>query len=271
MSENSSSSTSSHNHHNGEKTPSDERQLEALHFRDVLEAFRDYQNWMKLEQLRRDNHLEALPSKYKQLLPLYAGEFRRKGLEQAIVANQVFLNFVVEAQEDAEYTESLLNETNPSSSSSSSSSVPIATTVPHPKSSSAHFSKVKSTLHQIVRDWSDEGIPEREATYGVLLSALERVLPVTDTNYNKLKVLVPGSGLGRLVFDLVLKGYAAQGNEFSYFMLFVAHAILNCIPQKDYVTIHPWIHTASNHLRIEDMLRPVSFPDIDPACLIESK
>ena len=242
---------------------------EALHFRDVLDAFRDYHNWMKLEQLRRDNHLLSLPSYYQKLLPSMIKEFRREGLSRAIQANQYFLNFVAEVQEDADYTESLADKTNPNYDISTSSSSSSSSTIPQPKSSSSHFSKVKSTLHQIVRDWSEEGKPERDATYGVLLKELDRVLPITKENYNTLKVLVPGCGLGRLVYDLITKGYIAQGNEFSYFMLFASHAILNYMPEKEYLTIHPWIHTASNHIRVEDMLRPVTFPDVNPSELLD--
>ena len=41
------------------------------------------------------------------------------------------------------------------------------------------------------------------------------------------RVLVPGSGLGRLCVDLVAAGYAAQGNEFSYYMLLASAFALN--------------------------------------------
>lgn len=34
-----------------------------------------------------------------------------------------------------------------------------------------------------------------------------------------LRVLCPGSGLGRLPFEVVRRGYGCQGNEFSFFML----------------------------------------------------
>ncbi len=42
-----------------------------------------------------------------------------------------------------------------------------------------------------------------------------------------MRVLCPGAGLGRLVFEVVCRGYACQGNEFSYFMLFVSNFVLN--------------------------------------------
>ena len=34
--------------------------------------------------------------------------------------------------------------------------------------------KVRSTLRQFVRDWSEDGIPEREATYTPILNALNK-------------------------------------------------------------------------------------------------
>lgn len=41
------------------------------------------------------------------------------------------------------------------------------------------------------------------------------------------RVLLPGAGLGRLALEIAAKGYAVQGNEFSYQMLFASNFILN--------------------------------------------
>jgi N2227-like protein len=40
-------------------------------------------------------------------------------------------------------------------------------------------------------------------------------------------VLVPGAGLGRLTVEIAALGYATEGNEFSYQMLFVSNHVLN--------------------------------------------
>ncbi|TVY89968.1 Carnosine N-methyltransferase [Lachnellula willkommii] len=71
--------------------------------------------------------------------------------------------------------------------------------------------KARSTLRQFFRDWSAEGESEREACYGPVISALrdER----TRRSEHKLRVLVPGAGLGRLVFELCCAGFDAEGNE----------------------------------------------------------
>ncbi len=135
---------------------------------------------------------------------------------------------------------------------------------------------MKTTLHQLVRDWSEEGQAERDACYAPLLAELGRHLPVTDATRNRQRVLVPGCGLGRLPFDLALRGYAAQGNEFAYFMLFASHFVLNCTADDGgggggphpTVVLYPWIHDPSNHLRPQDMLRAVPVPDVDPNSLL---
>ena len=70
-----------------------------------------------------------------------------------------------------------------------------------------HFSKLQSTLHQCVRDWSSEGQAERDMCYGpIIQEILERVpVPLSDGT-TKSKVLVPGCGLGRLPLEIAAKG-----------------------------------------------------------------
>ena len=52
--------------------------------------------------------------------------------------------------------------------------------IPMPTTAARHFSKAKSTLHQLVREWGVEGQAERDSCYGVLLEQLKRWLPVTE-------------------------------------------------------------------------------------------
>ena len=51
-------------------------------------------------------------------------------------------------------------------------------------------------------------------------------------DHSIVKVLVPGAGLGRLVFEFAKEGYTAQGNEFSYFMLLISNYLLNSTSDK---------------------------------------
>ncbi|KAK0635710.1 N2227-like protein-domain-containing protein [Bombardia bombarda] len=125
--------------------------------------------------------------------------------------------------------------------------------------------KARSTLRQLYRDWSAGGAPEREACYGPVMRALaaeKAAKDTTNTNYPPLRVLVPGAGLGRLVFDLCLSGFDAEGNEISYHQLLASSYILNCCERAGRHTIYPWIHTFSNHQTRANHLRGYPVPDI---------
>lgn len=102
----------------------------------------------------------------------------------------------------------------------------------NPKPKSSHTvrdnqqDKVRSTLRSFVRDWTTEGAAERDACYAPLLDALEAHFPDASTRGQK-KVLVPGCGLGRLAMEIAARGFWAQGNEFSTYMLIASHFALN--------------------------------------------
>lgn len=123
--------------------------------------------------------------------------------------------------------------------------------------------KARSTLRQFYRDWSAEGAEEREACYGPVKRALA-VERANKPEIERLKVLVPGAGLGRLVFDLSLEGCAAEGNEISYHQLVASSYILNFVESAGQHTLHPWIHTFSNHATRERHLQGYKIPDIHP-------
>lgn len=64
-----------------------------------------------------------------------------------------------------------------------------------------------------------------------------------------------------------LAGFASQGNEFSFHMLLPSFFILNLTPEVNSHTLYPYIHSFSNHLSTEKMLRPVTIPDVSPTDL----
>jgi SAM-dependent methyltransferase len=127
------------------------------------------------------------------------------------------------------------------------------------KATSNDLEKARSTLRQLYRDWSSEGASEREVCYGRVLNALlnER----THLNEN-MRVLVPGAGIGRLVFDLCHAGFDAEGNEISYHQLMASSYILNHVRKAGAHTLFPWVHSFSNHLSRQNHLESVSIPDV---------
>jgi carnosine N-methyltransferase len=110
----------------------------------------------------------------------------------------------------------------------------------------------------MVRDWSAEGEQERTAIYIHILSALNSCFPTPQG----IKVLVPGAGLGRLVYEICQRGFTSQGNEFSYYMLLASNFILNSTSQPAQYDIYPWIHTYSNTISAATQTAKVSIPDI---------
>jgi hypothetical protein len=62
--------------------------------------------------------------------------------------------------------------------------------------SGERMGKVCTTLRQCVRDWSSQGAAEREQCYGPIVAKLCELFP--EPARERVTVLVPGSGLGRL-------------------------------------------------------------------------
>ncbi|KAK7460430.1 hypothetical protein VKT23_009149 [Stygiomarasmius scandens] len=125
--------------------------------------------------------------------------------------------------------------------------------------------KLRSTLKQLVRDWSEEGAEERKMSYEpmkeALLAHFSDIPPAERRNF---RVLVPGAGLGRLAYDIANLGFACQGNEYSHYMLLTSFLILNRSEQVKMHTIYPYVHSFSNVPNRASMLRAISIPDILP-------
>ena len=122
--------------------------------------------------------------------------------------------------------------------------------------------KARSTIRQFYRDWSAEGADERAASFGPIMRAIDAEKEARGPDHPPLKVLVPGAGLGRLVFELCLRGCETEGNEISYHQLLASSYILNCCERSGRHTIFPWIHTFSNHKSRANHLRSYSVPDV---------
>eukprot|EP00927_Polykrikos_kofoidii_P009463 TRINITY_DN13947_c0_g1_i1.p1 TRINITY_DN13947_c0_g1~~TRINITY_DN13947_c0_g1_i1.p1 ORF type:complete len:422 (-),score=52.96 TRINITY_DN13947_c0_g1_i1:80-1300(-) len=132
---------------------------------------------------------------------------------------------------------------------------------------SGNESKTRSTLRQFVRDWSREGLAEREACYTPLLDALGRYVPLATTKGKGRRlprVLTPGSGLGRLTFDAARNGYFAEGNEFSYHMLIGTLFVLNEVEMPFQFNIFPYVLDTAERNGVCDHLAAVQIPDICP-------
>lgn len=67
--------------------------------------------------------------------------------------------------------------------------------------------KVRSTIRQLVREWSSNGKSERDQSYQLIIDQLlQRLPPTSRSDSQKPRVLVPGCGLGRLAWEIVRLG-----------------------------------------------------------------
>lgn len=128
--------------------------------------------------------------------------------------------------------------------------------------------KVRSTLLQFSREWSTEGTAERKISFGRIKAELCKRYPDPLERKNA-RVLVPGCGLGRLVFDIVKEGFWCQGNELNYHMLLASNFILNHCQFANHFSMFPFLHKWSNLTKRVNQIRPIMIPDINPLCIYE--
>ena len=122
--------------------------------------------------------------------------------------------------------------------------------------------KARSTIQQLYRDWSAEGAAERSKSFEPVLLNLVNLFPVKDKG--TIKVLVPGSGLGRLVFEVCNLGFEVEGNEISYHQLMTSNWILNKVVADQHFNLYPFALTFSNHINREHQFQCVKIPDVHP-------
>eukprot|EP01006_Ploeotia_vitrea_P052898 TRINITY_DN67737_c10_g1_i1.p1 TRINITY_DN67737_c10_g1~~TRINITY_DN67737_c10_g1_i1.p1 ORF type:complete len:542 (+),score=14.47 TRINITY_DN67737_c10_g1_i1:69-1694(+) len=219
---------------------------EQLAFLRIEAAFRYYREYaLKIMNFKRRHYEKVLP-KHKTLLPGYETHF--ENMRRCIDTNATFLDYICDYS-----TQRMFYMYWPEGPVVSVSEKPTA----------ADMDKVLTTLRQFVRDWSAEGQPERDQCYGLLLNKLESIFPDIESR-SDIKVLIPGSGLSRLAYEIFSRGFYSQGNEFSHHMLIAGSFVLNNIPQAAQYHLHPYVHHICNNRSREDMLRSVAIPDVSP-------
>ena len=123
--------------------------------------------------------------------------------------------------------------------------------------------KARSTIRQFYRDWSVEGADERRRCYGFVLGAIDDAFANTS-NRSEVKVLIPGAGLGRLVFEFCKAGYTVEGNEISYHQLLASNWVLNYTRPNQQFELYPFVLDFSNVVSREQQLKAVKIPDVHP-------
>jgi carnosine N-methyltransferase len=131
----------------------------------------------------------------------------------------------------------------------------------------ADVDKAHSTIRQFYRDWSAEGAQERQACNGYVLDQLRAAFQdrrAAAQQASRPKILVPGAGLGRLVYEICRAGYDVEGNEISYHQLLASSWILNHAGATPH-PLYPFATQFTNLHSRKQQLRKVMIPDLHPA------
>ncbi|EEH44466.1 S-adenosylmethionine-dependent methyltransferase [Paracoccidioides brasiliensis Pb18] len=223
----------------------------------ALDSFRQYRRSAHLNIThRRRQSFYALPSAHWQMLakPPFSILDNFNQVDDAIDANaeiaDAILSFGLEA---------FGLPANPDSNDERSNW--------HDTATASDISKAHSTVKQFYRDWSSEGIMERNACYKPVMNDLEELFGSTP----HIRVLVPGAGLGRLVFDLCVAGYCAEGNEISYHQLLASNWVLNHTRKANEYPLYPFALQFSNLKSRKQQLNKVMIPDAHPGSIIASQ
>ncbi|TFK28276.1 N2227-domain-containing protein [Coprinopsis marcescibilis] len=274
----------------------DHAEEERVHFQNVISTFNSYTQYTLAANNRRRRDIYSVPLEDQALLDALGYKKKLDDADEAILVNGDFLSQIVSQpdlfgndNEDEEEDDTTLSEDNPANHPSHgepSHSHRLAHAHEHAHSHGSHshaapgrkrkfrptdfdMDKLRSTLKQFVRDWSEEGLSEREHCYKPMTDALVEYFSHAQMpdDRSKLRVLVPGAGLGRLAWDVANLGFSCQGNEFSHCMLLSSFFILNRTDQIGQHTLYPYVHSFSNAPNRNSILKKVYIPDVRPSDL----
>ncbi|ESO98875.1 hypothetical protein LOTGIDRAFT_158828 [Lottia gigantea] len=222
---------------------------ERRHFMKVLNGFKCYRNSALQRVKRAERYFDEIPERHRNMIPYFKDHLAT--IRTCIDHNSQVVEVLIK---DANYMfenscQDIEDENN------------LKGTVP----SMQDVDRVKTTLKQFVRDWSAAGEKERKACYEPVLQEIESLYRSDVCNPSEINILVPGSGLGRLAYEIASRGYVCQGNEWSLYMLIASHFVLNKCCNKNSFTIYPWIHEWTNNKSHDHQTAPVTFPDVCPS------
>uniref|UniRef100_A0A182WWY3 carnosine N-methyltransferase n=1 Tax=Anopheles quadriannulatus TaxID=34691 RepID=A0A182WWY3_ANOQN len=275
-------SSSSSKGHAPETVPEDpeaglieDMEEERRNFFKIIAAFKYYRHSSMAELKRKECFLETLPAAHQQMLTSYREhlqnqrrcvEVNAQVIKQIIQdANCLFQNADHNIEPELQPADGLkLRYQDFQKVALWHRSKPISVEIHSPTWWFFIHAQVQITLKQIFRDWSEQGKLERDQCYSPIVQEITAFFNPAKYDLTKVKILVPGAGLGRLIYELACQGFYCEGNEFSLFMLIASNFVLNRCVVANQCTIYPWVHQVVNNLSQQNQLVPVSFPDVSP-------
>lgn len=127
---------------------------------------------------------------------------------------------------------------------------------------SSYDSAAQIVTH-VVRDWSAEGQTIRQSLYSWCVDMVDKY-HFKDERQFGLPILVPGSGLGRLAYELSTAGYVVEANDVSISMVAVAEKLLNGHIAVKSRELHPFsFDFLVNEVDSDSRYDSVAFPDVE--------
>ncbi|XP_041355851.1 carnosine N-methyltransferase-like isoform X3 [Gigantopelta aegis] len=231
---------------------SDEERQEREHFIRIINAFRFYRTHSLKRVKNAEKYFSELPEEHQSMVPTFLENLRL--LRTCIDHNYEVIKLILK---DSDCMFENKNHGLPEGQTAPKKIPPTA----------FDMDKVKTTLKQFMRDWSEAGADEREACYGPVMREIKRLYSSDKCDASSVNILVPGAGLGRLAFELAKSGYSCQGNEWSLFMLFASNFVLNKCSEVNSFRLYPWVHQWTNLKHTSDQTVEIKFPDINPTDL----
>lgn len=123
-------------------------------------------------------------------------------------------------------------------------------------------------MKQMVREWTGMGATERTQCLGLCLSALKKHMPPSSGARSGLaRVIIPGAGLGRLVWEVAMAGYEAVGIENAMTIVLAGSYVINrLLSTGREAAIHPFAALGAGPCNTQagaDVGRAVRVPDSD--------
>ena len=138
----------------------------------------------------------------------------------------------------------------------------------------ADHAHLTHAMKHFVRDYSTEGAFERKRTFGLIQGWLAQEFP--EGGREGMKILLPGCGVGGLLWEVAAMGFEVAGVEWSFWMNIMQHFVASVGPvpivdtelgvngdideHKKQHTIYPYIDWWSHHITHSNMTRPIRFP-----------
>jgi carnosine N-methyltransferase len=211
-----------------------DEELEQLHFKRIIKAFSTFSSRMNRRLCKHYQDWDKLdPTDQEYIIPEYKRRLDR--ISESFQVNQHFFDLIVHGHQNIEEEEDI-------------------------RTTDRDYENLRSTLRQLVREWSEEGAEERRVCFKPILDTLSKEFP--QGCRNGISVLIPGAGLGRLAWEISRVGFSVQGNEFSLYMLLTSQFVLNFCPQAQQHEIIPFAFPLSNHSSLERSCRAVRIPDV---------